>query len=49
MRPVWRGRVRQFTILRLLADRPVTLTRTEVAAALRTTALSHDVLIDQPG
>jgi mannosyltransferase len=49
LRPVERRQIRQFSILRLVARRPIALTRAEVGAALHTTRLSHDVLIDQPG
>jgi mannosyltransferase len=45
---LWRRRVLQFTIVRLVSERPVTLTRSEVSAALRTTELRHDGLIVQP-
>jgi mannosyltransferase len=49
LHPAGLRRVHQFTILRLVADHPVTLTRQIVAPALRTTTLRHDVLIDQAG
>jgi 4-amino-4-deoxy-L-arabinose transferase-like glycosyltransferase len=44
---VWRKQVEQFTILRLLADRPVTLSAAAVSQALRTTELRHDDLLVQ--
>ncbi|HET8977646.1 MAG TPA: glycosyltransferase family 39 protein [Solirubrobacteraceae bacterium] len=46
---VSRRHVLQWTILKLVARRPVTLSRAEVARALHTTSLPHDELIDQPG
>jgi mannosyltransferase len=46
-RPVWRRRVEQFTILRLVATRPRPVSRRDVAAALRTTSLARDDLILQ--
>ncbi|MGH2914384.1 MAG: hypothetical protein ACRDMX_05305, partial [Solirubrobacteraceae bacterium] len=47
--PVWRRRVLQFTILKLVADRAQRLTRADVSAALHTTRLRHDVLLVQRG
>ncbi|MGH2876366.1 MAG: hypothetical protein ACRDLV_08955, partial [Solirubrobacteraceae bacterium] len=46
---VSRRHVLQFTILRLVSDRPRTVSRADVSAALRTTRLHHDELIYQPG
>ncbi len=46
-RVVWRRRAFQFTILRLVASRPVGLTARVVSAALRTTSLRHDALLVQ--
>jgi mannosyltransferase len=46
-RVVWRRRALQFTILRLVASRPVGLTARVVSAALRTTSLRHDALLVQ--
>jgi 4-amino-4-deoxy-L-arabinose transferase-like glycosyltransferase len=42
-----RRQVEQFTILRLLPDRPMTLTAAAVSRALQTTELRHDGLIVQ--
>jgi hypothetical protein len=44
---LWRRRALQFTIVRLLAPRPVTLTPSAVARALTTTALPADELLIQ--
>jgi 4-amino-4-deoxy-L-arabinose transferase-like glycosyltransferase len=44
---LWRRRALQFTIMRLVSDRPVTVTPRAVAAALRTTKLPHDELLIQ--
>ena len=44
---LWRRRVEQFTILRLVSGHPVTLTASEVSAALRATELRHDDLLVQ--
>jgi hypothetical protein len=46
---VWRRRALQFTIMRLRAPHPVRLTPREVARALTTTTLRHDVLLQQRG
>jgi hypothetical protein len=46
---VWRRRALQFTIMRLRSPRPVLLTRRTVAAALTTTTLRHDALLEQLG
>jgi len=45
---LWRRRVAQFEIMRLVANRPVPLSRRTVAAALRTTNLGRDDLLVQP-
>jgi hypothetical protein len=45
--PLWRRRVGQFNILRLVARRPVALTPAAVSAALQTTKLRHDELLVQ--
>ena len=47
--PVWRGQVLQFTIMRLVSDRPVRLTPADVSRALRTTTLRRDGLMVQRG
>ena len=44
---LWRRSANQFTIVRLVADKPVTLTRADVAAVLTTTTLRRDELILQ--
>jgi mannosyltransferase len=44
---VWRRRVERFTIVRLAAGHPVTVTRRDVAHALQTTELRHDGLLIQ--
>lgn len=44
---VWRRHVLQWTIVRLVADRPVALTPAMVSRALRTTTLRHDELLLQ--
>ena len=44
---LWRRSANQFTIVRLVADKPVTLTRADVASVLTTTTLSRDELILQ--
>jgi mannosyltransferase len=46
-RAVWRRQVHQFTILRLVARRPLTLSRATVAGTLVTTTLRHDDLLFQ--
>ncbi|HZE06050.1 MAG TPA: glycosyltransferase family 39 protein, partial [Solirubrobacteraceae bacterium] len=46
---VSRRHVLQWTILKMVAKRPVTLSRADVARALHTTSLPRDELIDQPG
>jgi 4-amino-4-deoxy-L-arabinose transferase-like glycosyltransferase len=46
-RPVWRRRVFQFTVLHLVATRPVDLTPAMVAAALGTTILGRDEILTQ--
>ncbi|MGH2930412.1 MAG: hypothetical protein ACRDL8_19565, partial [Solirubrobacteraceae bacterium] len=46
---VSRRHVLQFTILRLVADHPVSVSHADVAAALQTTRLRHDELIYQRG
>jgi hypothetical protein len=43
----WRRRAYQFTILRLVADRPTRVTQAEIAAALRTTKYAKDELLVQ--
>jgi mannosyltransferase len=45
--PVWLRQALQFTILRLASDAPVTLTRRQVARALRTTSFRNDELLLQ--
>ncbi len=45
--PVWRRHVFQWTILRLVANRPVRLTPHMVAASLHTTSLPRDELLIQ--
>jgi hypothetical protein len=47
LHPAGRRQVRRFTILRMLAARPVIVTRHEVARALRTTHLARDGLLIQ--
>ena len=47
-RPLWRRRVDQFTITRMVARRPVMLTPAAVAAALVTTHPPRDELLVQP-
>jgi mannosyltransferase len=48
LRPVWRRRVYQFTVLHMVASgAPVTLTASSVAPALRTTTLREDDLLVQ--
>ena len=44
---VWRKQVEQFTILRLVPDRPLTLSAAAVSKALHTTELRHDDLLVQ--
>jgi hypothetical protein len=46
-RPLWLRRVRQFTIMRLVSDRPERVTPRMVADALHTTTLPHDELLSQ--
>jgi 4-amino-4-deoxy-L-arabinose transferase-like glycosyltransferase len=46
-RVAWRRQVEQFTIVRLVARRPVTVSATEVSRALQTTELRHDDLLVQ--
>jgi hypothetical protein len=46
-RELWRRRVLQFTIMRLVSDRPLLLTRAAVASALTTTTLRRDDLLVQ--
>jgi hypothetical protein len=46
-REAWRRHVLLWTILRLVADRPVRLTPTMVSAALHTTSLRRDELLLQ--
>ena len=48
MHTAWVRHVRQFAITRLVAPRPVTLTRAVVARALTATSLRHDELTVQP-
>ncbi len=48
MRSAWVRRVGQFTIRRLVATRPVTVSAGVVARALRATALAQDELMIQP-
>jgi mannosyltransferase len=43
----WRRQVEQFTILRMVADHPVTLSAAEISRVLRTTELRHDDLLVQ--
>jgi mannosyltransferase len=45
---LWRRRALQFTVLRLVANRPVLVTPEMVGAALTTTRLSKDDLLVQP-
>ncbi len=44
---VWRRRAYQFTVLHMVADRPVLLSRAAVAGALRTTSYPKDELLIQ--
>ncbi len=44
---LWRRRIDQFTILRLVADRPVRVSRTRVSRALTATTLRNDDLLIQ--
>jgi len=46
-RELWRRRANQFTIMRLVADKPVLITRRDVAQALRATTLGRDELLLQ--
>jgi hypothetical protein len=46
-RPLWRRRLEQFTILRLVARSPRAVSSTDVARALTTTSLRRDLLIVQ--
>jgi len=46
---LWRRQVLQFTIMRLVSDRPVQLTPADVSRALRTTTLRRDELLVQRG
>ncbi len=43
----WRRRIEQFTVMQLVADRPRTVTRTALSAALHSTTLDHDRLLIQ--
>ncbi len=47
MHELWVRHAYQFTIMRLLAPRPVTVTRSEIAAALSATTLRKDELLIQ--
>jgi len=47
LRALWRRRVRQFTILRLVAQPPATVSASEVSRALHTTTLRRDELLIQ--
>jgi hypothetical protein len=49
LQSVSRRHVLQWTILRMVAQRPVLLTRGDVARALHSTSLRSDKLIYQPG
>jgi hypothetical protein len=44
---VWRHHLERFTVLRLMADRPVRVTPREVSRTLRTTTLGRDELLVQ--
>ena len=44
---IWRRQVHQFTVVRMVADRPLLLTRTEVARVLHTTRFGNDELLVQ--
>jgi mannosyltransferase len=44
---VWRRRAYQFTVLRMVADHPQLMTRSQVAQVLRTTRLRNDGLLVQ--
>jgi mannosyltransferase len=44
---LWQRRAYQFTIMRLVAARPVTLTQQEISAVLTTTSLRRDELLTQ--
>ncbi len=46
---LWRRRIYQFTIMRLVSERPRRVTRSEVARALVTTTLRNDDLLVQRG
>jgi mannosyltransferase len=46
---LWRRRVLQFTVVRLVSSRPLSLTRASVSAALTTTRLRQDDLLLQRG
>jgi hypothetical protein len=46
-RELWVRHVYQFTIMRLVASKPVTLTQQEIASVLTTTSLRHDELLLQ--
>jgi len=48
LRELWRKRVLQFTVMRLVSRRPVTLTSAIVSRALRTTSLAYDEVLIQP-
>jgi 4-amino-4-deoxy-L-arabinose transferase-like glycosyltransferase len=43
----WRRQVEQFTVLKMVADRPLTLSAAEVSQILQTTELRHDGLLVQ--
>ena len=46
-RELWVRRANQFTVMRLVAARPVELTRSEIARALTSTTLPRDGLVFQ--
>jgi mannosyltransferase len=47
-RPLWRRRIYQFTVMRLVASRPTPVTAASVAGTLRTTVWGRDLLLIQP-
>jgi len=46
-RELWVRHIYQFTVMRLVAARPVTLTQPEISGMLTTTTLRHDELLLQ--
>jgi len=46
-RVLWRRQIYQFTVMRMVARRPLRLSATALAGALTTTSLPHDELLIQ--